>query len=339
MTIFHAVPRPPGGWRGADRCAGRLSYHEARRLCRVCPPEGCPGSWRGRKMSGNAGGGGATVRMSDCHQMLVRRAEACEGGWFRAHWHVLGRCDMGWKFSHASRSVFTGMQNTVEVEIQPYFEGYRLCGVTRRTRPQTTNQLSPRGQQGCRAAPMRWFERRRVISVRMAGPTLSLGAGSVWKRSRRARGGAVTTLVVRIPLVMVETLPLGSLRGLGHVPEFSHAAEHTFDVEACGQFDPVRVRAEVGSAAALRADAAAPDRLDVPRGSLGPIRQRRMTSVYLRAAHDGSGQHVRDQGRAPPHPVRTVACRVSACRAHQRGVTSPWSPAVGSRPISSPGPS
>ena len=165
VAIFHAVPRPPGGRRGAARCAGRLSYHEARRLCRGGPPEGCPGSWRDRKMSRNAGGGGATARMSDCHQMLVRRAEACEGGWFRAHWHVLGRCDMGWDFSHASRRVFTGMQNTVEVELRPYFGGCWSCAVTRRTRPQTTNQLSPRGQRGCRAAPMRWFERRRLITL------------------------------------------------------------------------------------------------------------------------------------------------------------------------------
>ena len=232
MAIFHAVPRPPGGRRGAARCAGRLSYHDARRLCRGGPPEGCPGSWRDRKMSRNAGGGGATARMSDCHQMLVRRAEACEGGWFRAHWHVLGRCDMGWDFSHASRRVFTGMQNTVEVEFRPYLGGCWSCGVTRRTRPQTTNQLSPRGQRGCRAAPMRWFERRRLISVRTAGPTLSLGAGSVRKRSRRARGSAVPTLMVRKLQVWVRTLPRGSLRGLGHVPEFSHAAETTRSARA-----------------------------------------------------------------------------------------------------------
>ena len=62
-----------------------------------------------------------------------------------------------------------------------------------------------------------------------------------------------------------------------------------------------------------------------------------MTRVDVRAAHDGGGQHVRDQGPAPPHPVHTVACRVSVCCAHQRGGTSPWSPAVGSRPISSRG--
>ena len=77
--------------------------------------------------------------------------------------------------------------------------------------------------------------------------------------------------------------------------------------------------------------------MDVPKGSLGPTRQRRMTRVYVRAAHDGSEQHLRDQGRAPPPPVCTVACRVSTCCAHQRGGTSPWSPAVGSRPISSRG--
>ena len=62
-----------------------------------------------------------------------------------------------------------------------------------------------------------------------------------------------------------------------------------------------------------------------------------MTRVYVRAAHDGSEQHLRDQGRAPRHPVCTVARRVSTCCAHQRGGTSPWSPAVGSRPISSRG--
>ena len=112
---------------------------------------------------------------------------------------------------------------------------------------------------------------------------------------------------------------------------------HAFHAKACEQFYPARGRGDVGSAAARRADAAAPDRLDVPKDSLGPTRQRRMTRVDVRAAHDGGGQHVRDQGPAPPHPVHTVACRVSVCCAHQRGGTSPWSPAVGSRPISSRG--
>ena len=52
----------------------------------------------------------------------------------------------------------------VRIEKRPYFEGYRLCGVTRRTRPQTTNQLAPRGQRVSRT-----FSRR----VRYETPKLS----------------------------------------------------------------------------------------------------------------------------------------------------------------------
>ena len=141
VAIFHAVPRSPGGRRGAARCAGRLSYHKARRLCRGGPPEGCLGSWRGRKMSGKVGGCGATARMSDCHQMLVRGAEACVGGWFRAHWHVLGRCGVVVVSFPRSNATMSCKTFWVRIEKRPYFESYRLCGVTRRTRPQTTNQL------------------------------------------------------------------------------------------------------------------------------------------------------------------------------------------------------
>lgn len=110
------------------------------------------------------GGGGATARMSDCHQMLVRRAEACEGGWFRAHWHVLGRCGVVVVSFPRSNAKMSCKTFWVRIEKRPYFEGYRLCGVTRRTRPQTTNQLAPRGQRVSRT-----FSRR----VRYETPKLS----------------------------------------------------------------------------------------------------------------------------------------------------------------------
>ena len=64
----------------------------------------------------------------------------------------------------------------VRIEKRPYFEGYRLCGVTRRTRPETTSQLAPRGQRGYWAAPMRWFECRLLRRRLMAGLTHFLAA-------------------------------------------------------------------------------------------------------------------------------------------------------------------
>ena len=85
-------------------------------------------------------------------------------GWFRAHWHVLGRCGVVVVSFPRSNAKMSCKTFWVRIEKRPYFEGYRLCGVTRRTRPQTTNQLAPRGQRVSRT-----FSRR----VRYETPKLS----------------------------------------------------------------------------------------------------------------------------------------------------------------------
>ena len=155
----------------------------------------------------------------------------------------------------------------VRIEKRPYFEGYRLCGVTRRTRPQTTNQLAPRGQRVSRT-----FSRR----VRYETPKLS-----AIRAIRCGDGGGAATAAPGAAVGMSPKIDIG-------VHAFSTLPARILFCKACGQFYPARGRGEyVGSAAALRADAAAPDRLDVPKDSLGPTRQRRMTRVYVRALDCG----------------------------------------------------
>ena len=124
---------------------------------------------------------------------------------------------------------------------------------------------------------MRWFERRRLITLYYKCPDGLSDAltrrgfrPETLKTSSRQCGaypdGAKTASMGPDAAPRI-TPRIGTRPGI-----FAHAAEQP--VRACGQFEPARLRLRgVASAAALRADAAAPNRLDVPKGSVGPTRQ------------------------------------------------------------------